>query len=53
MLLTPISVKARLIITALVGVRSSLYLMKIPRTTTLLRMLVIPKDAHGRSTQSV
>ena len=46
MLLTPTSVRARLIITAFVGVRSSLYLMKMPRTIMLLRMLMIPKETH-------
>lgn len=47
--LTPISVKAKLIIIALVAVRSSLYLTKMPNTTMLLKMLITPvKTEKGK-----
>lgn len=40
--LTPMSVTAKLIIIALVAVRSSLCLTKMPNTTMLLKMLITP-----------
>lgn len=47
--LTPISVKAKLIIIALVAVRSSLYFTKMPNTTMLLKILITPaKTEKGK-----
>lgn len=46
--LTPMSVKARLIIIALVAVRSSLYFTKMPNTTILLKMLITPVETEKK-----
>lgn len=47
------SVKAKLIIIALVAVRSSLYLTKIPSTTMLLKMLITPVETERETLQTM